>query len=289
MIEQYTGNPLYGGVNELSNTKADIDNYVTMLRAYTLALLERVAQPINIVDLYWKIYQMYNELYSLDTHMTAYDYIIGSIDNSGSFKAATNRCTRRPLYVNPGDIIKICIAGDYKLVEIHEYETDGTWIKRTINNITNITASKSTGYIKYVIKRSDEADMHPSELDGNVSVAVNGVSENNNFIYGTINNIGDITRKYNRVISTPITLTGDGYVELIGFDRNTYTLIDVAIYDSDDSFVSLDADAKRSAIDDRVIIHTHNSDAASIRFSFKRHDEGEIISTALDNIKIITY
>lgn len=40
MIEQYVGNPYYGGVKTLANTSADINNYVTMLRAYVLAVLE---------------------------------------------------------------------------------------------------------------------------------------------------------------------------------------------------------------------------------------------------------
>lgn len=41
MIEQYSGNPLWGGDPTINNSSADINNYVTMIRAYILAWLER--------------------------------------------------------------------------------------------------------------------------------------------------------------------------------------------------------------------------------------------------------
>ncbi len=57
MIEQYVGNPYYGGVKTIANTSADINNYVTMLRAYVLAVLERDAIEIRGEDFLWYIYQ----------------------------------------------------------------------------------------------------------------------------------------------------------------------------------------------------------------------------------------
>ena len=50
MIEQYPVGTAHGGDGTLANDDADIRNYVLMLRAYTLALLERDAEDFNVTN-----------------------------------------------------------------------------------------------------------------------------------------------------------------------------------------------------------------------------------------------
>lgn len=63
MIEQYSGNPLWGGDPTTNNTEADINNYVTMIRAYVLATLEGEAKVVPSDDMFWFLYQ-----YFMDNH-----------------------------------------------------------------------------------------------------------------------------------------------------------------------------------------------------------------------------
>lgn len=56
MIEQFTGSPLWGGNASINNGEPDINNYVTMIRAFILAMLEREETVVSGDDFYWYLY-----------------------------------------------------------------------------------------------------------------------------------------------------------------------------------------------------------------------------------------
>ena len=290
MIEQYTGNPLYGGVNELSNTKADIDNYVTMLRAYTLAILQRKEIVYDVKDLYWKLYQLCGENHSKNTNIDSCPFELGSIDNFGGNMYKNNRCRSIPIHVNGGDLIIMDTDSEYFIIELHEYDANGAWLGRVINKDDSSiihTSSSNTAFIKYVIKRKDESIMHPTELINKIVFSVNGVGDDERFTHGTINNTGGISIRPDRLLSTFIKKENNKIVIINNIEE--YDLIDVVLFNSDKQFVRIDNKINKTLTAKCATLHINKDDGDYIRFSMKRTDGGSINLRDLNHIRIISY
>lgn len=133
MIEQYVGNPYYGGTKTIANTSADINNYVTMLRAYVLAILKREAITIKSDDIAWYVYQSMT-----DNHFIADDteiVIVGdlltfsnhSLGGDGSLKEWNARACSDLIDFTKGLRFTVTNMGNkFSLIEVGVYENDGT-------------------------------------------------------------------------------------------------------------------------------------------------------------------
>ena len=193
MIEQYVGNPYYGGTKTIANTEADINNYVTMLRAYVLAVLKREAITITGDDFSWYIYQsmMENHFIADDTSLdepetpdepdepeepvipTNTVFTHGGINGNGTFSTATYRAHSDFIECASNSAITVTNMSNYDIVDIGVYEADKTTFRelttnqevtyaRSGNNLV-LTASDGfsevypTGkYIVFSVKRIDE-------------------------------------------------------------------------------------------------------------------------------------
>lgn len=153
MIEQYVGNPYYGGTKTIANTSADINNYVTMLRAYVLAVLEREAISITGDDFAWYIYQsmMANHFVSDDTEIanTMLAFVHGGINGNGTFSTATYRAHSDFIEVSAGKVFTVTNLGNYSVVDIGVYEAD----KSTFRELTQqVTVTRSGNDLVFTVK-----------------------------------------------------------------------------------------------------------------------------------------
>lgn len=168
MVEQYVGNPYYGGTKTIANTSADINNYVTMLRAYVLSVLERDSITFKSDDIAWYIYQMMmdNHFITDDTE-TVGDILAfshGGFNGDGTLTNATNRAHSDFIKVPDSGVFTVTNMGDYALVDVAAYTEDRTFIKLTsgysktengndwmftINDLSSVT------YVRFSVKLAD--------------------------------------------------------------------------------------------------------------------------------------
>lgn len=150
MIEQYVGNPYYGGIKTIANTEADINNYVTMLRAYVLAILKREAVTVASDDFAWFIYQS-----MMDKHFTVDNseleppskpsvklaFYQGGMNSDGSFGTQSYRVHSDFIEVPESGSITVTNLNGYEIVDLGVYEAD----KSTFRELTTHYTKTVTG------------------------------------------------------------------------------------------------------------------------------------------------
>lgn len=147
MIEQYTGNPYYGGSKNLANTAADINNYVTMLRAYVLSILESedVTITINREDLAWYVYQgvlehggVYTESASAPSDKTEGEnlFTYGGIGGDGTINSNSARAHSVLIEVPESGVFTVSNMQGYVLIDVAVYEADGATFRQLTSYYT---------------------------------------------------------------------------------------------------------------------------------------------------------
>lgn len=171
MVEQYVGNPYYGGNKKIANTSADINNYVTMLRAYVLAVLKRDAISIKSNDVAWYIYQsmMANHYIVDDTEIIILFDHGGIIGGTGAFNTMTTRAHSDLIEIKENSTFTVTNMSGYTLVDVAVYEADGTTFRELTTNYTKTESGNDwiftmykfqhiypTGkYVRFSVKRND--------------------------------------------------------------------------------------------------------------------------------------
>lgn len=169
MIEQFVGNPYYGGTKTLNNTEADINNYVTMLRAFIFEILKSGSIKITHDDFAWYLYQWYRDNHYLrgekDIHIP---FTHGGISGSGVVDSRTTRAISEYIELTDNGLFTLTNMSGYTLVDVATYNDydsfrliTGDYTKTNVGNDWKFDCSLAKNrlpgikYIRITIKRDD--------------------------------------------------------------------------------------------------------------------------------------
>lgn len=93
------------------------------------------------------------------------DIVQGSLSSSGAETSATTRCRSGYAPVSASTAYTVSVTSPL-VYEIHEYTSAKAWIKYTSISATSgeITTSATTAYLRILFRKSDNADVIPSEI-----------------------------------------------------------------------------------------------------------------------------
>ena len=93
-------------------------------------------------------------------------FVRGSISGTGNDTVSTTRLRSPFIKVNPNGVYVFSTNSALFIYEIHEYDKNQHWLQYTgISNTSgSVTLLSTTGYIKILIRKSDNADIVVSEL-----------------------------------------------------------------------------------------------------------------------------
>lgn len=253
MIEQYTGNYKYGGTRELNNTDADIKNYVTMIRAYALAILRKnFTQYIpKDKDFLMFLYQLYFNHYGKTIINDILQYESGAFNNSGAPQPSTARIRSLPIPVSENDEFTVWTPDDYRVYEVFEYNSNGEVLQKIHNKSAqrqlSLTCTREASYIRFSVRDNvnTSRNIDPGEeWVSRIVVSKNNYALNGNtqFRYVTTSGTGLETTMLNRITyNSYIPVESTSTVQIYGFFENDLTLVDILFFDQDHNFATTSA------------------------------------------------
>lgn len=267
MIEQYSGNPLWGGDPITNNTEADINNYITMIRAFILAWLERDEIVMSSNDMFWYLYHWY-----MDNHYQKTTAISSAEETYPTFNVT--------------------------------YNINGHGIQPS--NLTNVSSlpkelpilTETTG--RYVFKGWYlDADLMEEAIPGqmllsDVTLYAKWKDEDNGpiewYIGGIDTNTGANNGNDVRAQTDLIKVQANGVIEIT--NMSDYALVDVAVHKEDGSYRGLTTKYTLTKSDDGTWtiqltnFFTNFAGCKYIRFSVKRTDGAKIGLSEFDDTVI---
>jgi hypothetical protein len=263
MIEQYTGNPLWGGNPTINNSEADINNYVTMIRAYVLSMLERDEILLSNKDFFWYLYHWF-----IENH---YSSINSNIEQQEIFHNVTYNANGHGQ--TPEPLINVSALPSNLPVLVDEadrYRFEGWYIDEgmTIQASPNeFLISDVTLYAKWVDEEGPIAWGLGGINTGSGAIMENPARGNTDYIRVRANHTIEVT------------------------NMSEYTIVDIAVYKEDLSYISLTNKYTLSKSNDTWIIDltnfaTNYPKGKYIRFSVKRNDGANISVSEFNDVTI---
>lgn len=176
MIEQYPSNSLFGDTT-LNNDVGDITNYVVMLRAYTLALLQADAAEFDTNSMMLHIFQLVKNKMGKEFINRSTTFLYGALQSDSGLPNGgnpTQRLCTHYIPVESNSSINITFGGGYSIVEYYEFDEDKTMITGPASSLP-FTTSATTKYITFSFKK-DVVDANEVLVNNYVTVTQNGVN-----------------------------------------------------------------------------------------------------------------
>jgi len=176
MIEQYPSNSLFGDTT-LNNDVGDITNYVVMLRAYTLALLQADAVEFDTNSMMLHIFQLVKNKMGKEFINRGTTFLYGALQSASGLPNGSNptqRLCTHYIPVESNSSINITFGGGYSIVEYYEFDEDKTMIAGPASSLP-FTTSATTKYITFSFKK-DVVDANEVLVNNYVTVTQNGVN-----------------------------------------------------------------------------------------------------------------
>ena len=267
MIEQYTGNPLWGGDPKINNSEADINFYVTNIRAFVLACLEREEKVVSADNMFLYLYQWFMDNHYLlvntknqnqDSEIQTYSVTFNANGHAEDPSPLTN------ISKLPSELP--CPVDHNDRYFFDSWYTDDKLIVSMSPN--EILLSDVTLYAKWL---DTEADIK--------------------WITGGIDtNTGSIINRTDRAQTGYIKVKENGVITIDG-DMSDYVIVDIAVHRTDRSYISLTTKYNLTKNDDgswviKLNNFTDNYPTGKfVRFSIKRTDLANIsLSELTDNV-----
>lgn len=266
MIEQYSGNPLWGGDPEVNNSEADINNYITNIRALLLGVLERDEITIDTNNMFYYIYQWlmenhYSILNSKYEYHPSETYTLSFVINGHGEQPET----LMGINTIPSTLPVLTDVNDR--YRFDGWYTDERFIIKAQPN--EILLSDQILYAKWV---DTESDIH--------------------WYNGAINTqTGMIMDRLDRAHTDFIKVKENGIIEIT--NMSDYLIVDVAVYKENISYISLTNNYTLTQENGTWFIKLNDFYAKYptgkyIRFSVKRSDASNISLSEFNDTVINT-
>lgn len=295
MIEQYVGNPYYGGTKSSANTSADINNYVTMLRNYILEILKLGEIKITNEDIRYILYQLAKMSHRERTGIRYFRMENGALNGYGNDENSSYympiRCRSQYIGVSGGSYIQIISKG-YELKDVIEYDTYKDKINKIplVSGMVQTSLSPKTAFIRFSCGGLNGENIFPDNVINNIAISVDrkDVFKDTNFEHGGIGASGVISNLSTRSISPIIQIGNKKQITVSGISG--YTIVDLAQYNGNGDFLRLNGSYTLDNKGDVWVINCSSlpADVKKIRFTIKRNDGQYLVLRNLKDVAILS-